>query len=240
MHKRFYITGFILILAAIVCGAATGFFLFMIQDLPQIRSLETYQPPAITRIFSADNVLLAELYREKRDPVRLGKIPDDLKQAIITAEDRQFYEHGGIDLKGILRAIVQNVRAGGFVQGASTITQQLAKTLFLSPEKTLTRKIKEALLAIQLERRYTKDEILERYLNQIYLGSGGYGVESAAQKIFRHICHRTGPWCMRHDRGHAQGPVRLFATGQSGTGGPAKKYCVATDAGLRDYYRSPI
>ena len=184
MHKRFYITGFILILAAIVCGAATGFFLFMIRDLPQIRSLETYQPPAITRIYSADNVLLAELYREKRDPVRLEKIPDDLKRAIITAEDRQFYEHGGIDLKGILRAIVQNVRAGGFVQGASTITQQLAKTLFLSPEKTLTRKIKEALLAIQLERRYTKDEILERYLNQIYLGSGAYGVESAAQKFF--------------------------------------------------------
>lgn len=184
MTKRLYISGFILICGAMICGAATGVFLFLIQDLPQIRSLETYEPPAITRIYSADHKLLAELYREKRDPVQLEKMPRYLKQAIITAEDRQFYDHGGIDLKGILRAIIHDIRAGGFVQGASTITQQLSKTLFLSPEKTLIRKIKEALLAIQLERRYTKDEILSLYLNQIYLGSGAYGVEAAAQKFF--------------------------------------------------------
>jgi len=159
-------------------------FLFMVRDLPQIRSLETSSPPAITRIYSADNELLAELYREKRDPVPLEKIPDDLQKAVITAEDRQFYSHSGIDLKGIARAIVADILARKFVQGASTITQQLSKTLFLSPKKTLFRKIKEALLAIQLERRYTKDEILERYLNQIYLGSGAYGVESASRIFF--------------------------------------------------------
>ncbi len=184
MNKRLYITGFILLFTAIACGSIAGMFLFMIRDLPQIRSLETYTPSAITRIYSTDNKLLAELYREKRDPVPLDKIPEYLQKALITAEDRQFYTHSGIDLKGIARAIITDILAGGFVQGASTITQQLSKTLFLSPQKTILRKIKEALMAIQLERRYTKDEILELYLNQIYLGSGAYGVESAARIFF--------------------------------------------------------
>ncbi|MBC2713810.1 MAG: PBP1A family penicillin-binding protein [Desulfobacteraceae bacterium] len=184
MNKRLYITGFILILTAVACGSITGMFLFMVRDLPQIRSLETFTPPAITRIYSADNTLLAEIYREKRDPVPLKKIPEYLQKAVITAEDRQFYTHSGIDLKGIARAIITDIRAGEFVQGASTITQQLSKTLFLSPQKTLQRKLKEALLSIQLERRYTKDEILKLYLNQIYLGSGAYGVESAARIFF--------------------------------------------------------
>jgi penicillin-binding protein 1A len=184
MNKRFYITSFILLFTAMACGSIAGMFLFMIRDLPQIRSLETSRPSAITRIYSADNKLLAELYREKRDPVPLKKIPDYLQKAVITAEDRQFYSHSGIDLKGISRAIIADILARKFVQGASTITQQLSKTLFLSPEKNLLRKIKEALLAIQLERRYTKDEILERYLNQIYLGSGAYGVASAARIFF--------------------------------------------------------
>ncbi len=184
MNKRFYITGFILLFTAIACGSIAGMFLFMIRDLPQIRSLETSSPSAITRIYSADNKLLAELYREKRDPVPLKKIPDYLQKAVITAEDRQFYSHSGIDLKSIARAIITDILARKFVQGASTITQQLSKTIFLSPEKNLQRKIKEALLSIQLERRYTKDKILERYLNQIYLGSGAYGVESAARIFF--------------------------------------------------------
>jgi len=184
MNKRLYITGFILICTAVACGSIAGMFLFMIRDLPQIRSLETATPSAITRIYSADNKLLAELYREKRDPVTLEKIPAYLQKALITVEDRQFYTHSGIDMRGIARAILTDIMARKFVQGASTITQQLSKTLFLSPQKTLLRKIKEALLAIQLERRYTKDEILERYLNQIYLGSGAYGVESAARIFF--------------------------------------------------------
>lgn len=184
MNKRLFITGFILLFVAVACGSITGLFLVMIRDLPQIRSLETFTPSAITRIYAADNKLLAELYREKRDPVPLEKIPAYLQKAVITAEDRQFYTHSGIDLKGIARAIITDIMAGGFVQGASTITQQLSKTLFLSPQKTLIRKLKEALLSLQLERRYTKNEILELYLNQIYFGSGAYGVESAARIFF--------------------------------------------------------
>jgi len=111
-------------------------------------------------------------------------IPEYLKKAIVATEDRNFYNHSGVDLKGIARAIIKDIWAGKFVEGASTITQQLAKTLFLNPRKTLVRKLKEAFLAFHMERRYTKDEILELYLNQVYFGSGAYGVESAAQRFF--------------------------------------------------------
>ena len=184
MTKRNFAFGFIALVIAVICGSIAGMILSLIRDLPQIRSLETFTPSAITRIYSSDNVLLAELYKEKRDPVPLKKIPTYLKKALIITEDRQFYSHCGIDVKGIARAIVTDIIAGKFVQGASTITQQLSKTLFLTPDKTLKRKLKEAFLALQLERRYTKDEILELYLNQIYLGSGAYGVASAAKIFF--------------------------------------------------------
>ncbi len=169
---------------SIIFGSVAGAFFALTRDLPQIRSLEEYTPSAVTRVYSADNKLVAELYAERRDPVSLDDMPDDLKNALITTEDRKFYSHGGVDIKGIARAIVKDIRAGEFVEGASTITQQLTKTLFLTNKKTITRKIKEALLAFQLERRYTKDEILSFYLNQVYFGSGAYGVESAARLFF--------------------------------------------------------
>jgi len=170
--------------AAVISGAVGGFFLAITHDLPQIRTLETFKPAAITRIYSADKELLAELFTQKRVPVPLHMIPDYLKQAVIATEDRQFYEHAGVDLRGILRAIIRDIRAGEFVEGASTITQQLAKTLFLTPRKSIMRKLKEAFLAFQIERRYTKDEILQLYLNQVYFGSGAYGVEAAARTFF--------------------------------------------------------
>jgi len=172
------------LLSGLLFGSLAGAFFAFTRDLPQIRALEAYSPSAVTRIYSADNQLLAELYAEKRDPVDLVDMPAYLKQALITTEDRKFYSHGGVDIKGIARAIVRDIRAGEFVEGASTITQQLTKTLFLTNKKTITRKIKEAILAFQLERRYTKDEILALYLNQVYFGSGAYGVESAAQLFF--------------------------------------------------------
>ncbi len=174
----------ITVLVGLFSGATAGAFLAFTRDLPQIRELENFEPSAVTRVYSTDGVLLSELFLEKRMPVPIDRMPEALKKALIVTEDRQFYSHSGIDLKGILRAIVKDIMAGHFVEGASTITQQLAKTLFLTPEKTLGRKIKEALLAIQLERRYTKDELLALYLNQIYLGSGAYGVESAARLFF--------------------------------------------------------
>jgi penicillin-binding protein 1A len=172
------------LILALCMGAAMGAFLALIEDLPQIRALEDFKPSAVTRIYSVDGTLLTELFTEKRDPVPLSAIPQELKQALIAIEDRKFYTHSGVDLKGILRAVVHDIQAGGFVEGASTITQQLAKTLFLTPRKNLIRKLREAILAFQLERRYTKDELLELYLNQVYFGSGAYGVESAARIFF--------------------------------------------------------
>jgi penicillin-binding protein 1A len=176
---------FVLVLiVAVICGSLAGAFFAFTHDLPQIRSLENFKPDAVTRIYSADKVVLAELFIEKREPVSLKTIPRLLKAAMVATEDRKFYKHSGVDLKGIARAIIKDIKAGEFVEGASTITQQLSKTLFLTPRKTLVRKIKEAILAFQLERRYTKDEILELYLNQVYFGSGAYGVESAAKIFF--------------------------------------------------------
>jgi penicillin-binding protein 1A len=169
---------------AVIGGVIGGFFLAVTHDLPQIQTLESFRPAAVTRIYSADKELLAEFYTQKRVPVQLEIIPDHLKQAIIATEDRQFREHAGVDLRGIVRAIITDIRVGQFVQGASTITQQLARTLFLSPQKSIVRKLKEAFLAFQIERRYTKDEILELYLNQVYFGSGAYGVEAASQTFF--------------------------------------------------------
>jgi penicillin-binding protein 1A len=180
-NVKIILTLSILLSLAIVSGAIAGAILGLTHDLPQIRSLESFTPTAVTRLYSVDKILLAEVFIEKRDPVALKIIPHYLKAALIATEDRKFYSHSGVDLKAILRAIVKDIWAGEFVEGASTITQQLAKTLFLTPRKTIVRKIKEA---FQLERRYTKDEIIEFYLNQVYFGSGAYGVESAARIFF--------------------------------------------------------
>ena len=174
----------ILLLFGIIFGSMAGFFIALTKDLPEIQNLESFKPSSITRIYSADEMLLAEFFLEKRDPVPIKIIPDNLKKALIVTEDRSFYQHSGVDLKGILRAIFRDIKAGKFIEGASTITQQLSKTLFLEPRKTLLRKAKEAFLSFQIERRYTKDEILELYLNQVYFGSGAYGVESAARIYF--------------------------------------------------------
>ena len=182
--RRYMLYAILVMGAAILSGASVGFFLALTHDLPQIQDLERFKPAAITRVYSADKELLAERFTEKREPVPLNVMPVDLRKAILATEDSLFYEHPGVDLKGVLRAIIRNIQAGEYVEGASTITQQLAKTLFLTPRKSIMRKLKEAFLAFQIERRYTKDEILELYLNQVYFGSGAYGVEAAAQIFF--------------------------------------------------------
>ena len=194
--NRKYITLLLLMVFGISCGVLAGAFFGLTHDLPQIQALKSYVPSAVTRIHSADGVILSELFMEKRRPVSLDDIPHFLKAGLVATEDRNFYRHSGIDLKGILRAVIRDIQARQFVEGASTITQQLAKTLFLTSSKTLSRKIKEAILAFQIERRYTKDEILALYLNQIYLGSGAYGVESAAGIFFdKSVKHLNLPEC---------------------------------------------
>lgn len=181
MRKKFFIW---VAAAGLLCGISAGGLLALTRDLPQITALENFRPPAVTRVFSADQVMLAELFAERRDPVSIHQIPRMLKTALLATEDRRFYQHSGVDIKGLMRAIVKNVIRGRYAEGASTLTQQLAKTLFLTHRKTIIRKVREAILALQLERRYTKDEILTLYLNQIYLGSGAYGVGAAAKTYF--------------------------------------------------------
>jgi len=164
-------------------GAAFLYFRYS-KDLPDIRALKTYQPSTITKLFSDNDELIAEFYIEKRIVISREKIPLQLKQATLAVEDSNFYYHFGIDPKAIFRAMITNFKAGHVVEGGSTITQQLSKTLFLTRDRNLTRKIKEAILAVRMELIFSKDEILEMYLNQIYYGHGSYGVEAAARTYF--------------------------------------------------------
>ncbi len=157
------------------------------RNLPDYRQLAHYEPPVASRLYAADGSLLREYAREKRLFVPIGAIPRPLIAAFLSAEDKNFYEHGGLDWQGILRAAVLNVRnllTGRRPMGGSTITQQVAKNFLLSNEVSLTRKIKEAILALRIERAFTKDQILELYLNEIYLGEGAYGVAAAALTYF--------------------------------------------------------
>ena len=152
-------------------------------NLPELDTLTDYRPKMPLRIFSADNVLIGEFGEERRNLVRIKDIPDVMKKAVLAIEDDRFYEHGGVDYTGILRAAVHNA-TGGAKQGASTITQQVARNFFLSSEQTIKRKVYEMLLAWKIEKNLSKDQILEVYMNQIYLGQRAYGFSSAAQIYF--------------------------------------------------------
>lgn len=154
------------------------------EELPDLAALKTYNPSLSTRIYDDSGELVAEFYIEKRMLTPIAKIPKPLIQATIAVEDASFYEHHGINVEGILRAFYENIKAGRVVQGGSSITQQVAKVLLLTPERTFSRKIREALLSLEIERHYSKDEILEIYLNQIYYGHGAYGVAAAAETYF--------------------------------------------------------
>ncbi|MBP2681496.1 MAG: multimodular transpeptidase-transglycosylase, partial [Candidatus Krumholzibacteriota bacterium] len=165
-------------------GAALGVYKYFAQDLPSAARLENLEPSLKTEIFAADSSLVGAFYEENRALIPLDEIPADLKYAIIAVEDRKFYSHWGVDGMGLVRAMFANLRAGRIVEGASTITQQLARNLFTMFDVSMSRKIKEAILAIKIERMYSKDEILEMYLNQINFGSGAYGVEAAAREYF--------------------------------------------------------
>ncbi len=173
----------ILCLAAGVLAAA-GFYFYLGEDLPQIGSLKDYRPPVITTVYSDDGRKIGEFYKERRIVVPLSDISPMLKAAFIAAEDARFYQHEGIDFASIVRAFFKNIEAGAIVQGGSTITQQVTKSFFLTPEKSYGRKFKEAILAYRIEKALTKEEILYLYLNQIYLGHGAYGVQAAAENYF--------------------------------------------------------
>jgi penicillin-binding protein 1A len=168
-------------------SAGIGYLLYKnSKDLPDYESLAKYEPPVMTRIHAHDGSLIAEFARERRIYVPINTIPPRLIAAFLSAEDKRFYEHGGIDFQGMARALLNNAKHGfkGGLQGASTITQQVAKNFLLSSEQKLERKIKEAILAVRIERTYSKDRILELYLNEIYFGMNSYGVAAAGLNYF--------------------------------------------------------
>jgi penicillin-binding protein 1A len=169
---------------SVLVGGGIGFIAFSAWDLPQVQTLEVYRPSITSRVYSDTNKLLAEFFLENRTPVALEEVPEMLIKALIATEDTRFYSHPGIDYRGIARAFYRNIRAGKVLEGGSTLTQQLAKVLFLTPERSYVRKLKEMALAMRIEQHYTKREILSFYLNQIYFGNGAYGVEAAAQIYF--------------------------------------------------------
>ncbi|MGL4687649.1 MAG: transglycosylase domain-containing protein [Fusobacteriaceae bacterium] len=178
--------GLIFILCVVIGGIAFSFVYKNYKELPNIEELvSTYSSPIPTEIYDRNGILIDRIYSEQREPIEISELSDKTKQAFISIEDKYFYSHNGINIKRILGALIGNVVKGRAAQGASTITQQLSKNAFLSNEKKLSRKMKEVIIAFELERMYTKSEILEKYLNEIYFGSGYYGIKSAAKNFFR-------------------------------------------------------
>ena len=186
MLMRWVVYPIATLLGLILIGALMLGFAVMITlpTLPSLEVLTDYRPKIPLRVYTADGVLMGEFGEERRAVIKIGEVPEQLKQAILAAEDDRFYQHGGVDYAGVLRAAYSNFTSGGARQGASTITMQVARNFFLSKEKTFTRKFSETLLAFKIEHSLTKDEILELYINQIYLGQRSYGFASASQVYF--------------------------------------------------------
>ncbi len=182
LFKWFFIL--FILLCLLGCAAIAGLYYYLSQDLPKINTLKDYRPATVTSVFSDDGRKIGEFYKERRIVIPLSEMPKNLINAFVSAEDSRFREHLGIDFVSIIRASLKNFQAGTIVQGGSTITQQVTKSFLLTPERTYERKLKEAILAYRIEKKFTKDEILFLYLNQIYLGHGAYGVEAASENYF--------------------------------------------------------
>lgn len=187
---------FILLFLSIVLGTGMGIIISQFEDTTDIASLEHFKPEIPSKIYDRNGILISEIFTVKRDPVTFEKLPKDLVNAIIAIEDDQFYSHRGINIRRVFGALFANIRTGRRGQGASTITMQLARTLFTGREKTWARKIKESWLSLKIEKRYSKNEILTLYFNQIYFGHGAYGIEAASQFYFnKHVGDLTLAEC---------------------------------------------
>jgi penicillin-binding protein 1A len=173
--------GCAVVAALVACYAAV----LLYQGLPSLAPLINYQPNLPLRVYTEDGVLMGEYGEERHTPVKIEDVPVKLREAIVAAEDERFYQHHGIDYAGIVRAAIADLRGGGALQGASTITMQIARNFFLTREKTFARKIYEALLALKIDHELSKDQILDLYVNQIYLGEGAYGFPAAADNYFK-------------------------------------------------------
>ncbi len=186
MFSRWWSFPLALLVSTAIAGVLVFVFVVVIvyPSLPSLEVLTDYQPKVPLRVYSVEGLLIGEFGEERRAVVKIQAVPKQMRQAILAAEDERFYEHGGVDYIGVMRAALSNFMSGGARQGASTITMQVARNFFLSKEKTLTRKFNEMLLAFKIEHSLSKDQILELYVNQIYLGQRAYGFAAAAQIYF--------------------------------------------------------
>src|ERR1700722_3056233 len=175
-----------LLIIAIAVGAATGLLFVYTSDLPQIRALEDYRPEVVTELYADDGQLIGSFALQRRILLTYEQIPKVLKDALLSTEDQHFEEHWGVDFPRVIEAAYRNVLLRRRAEGASTLTMQLARVLFLTPDKNFRRKVQETALAIQIERHYTKQQILAMYSNQIYLGHGNYGFQAASEFYFGH------------------------------------------------------
>jgi len=179
-----------LALTAVLGVAAAGGYIYyhFLRDLPDFTSIKDFRPPVVTQIFARDGQRIGEFYNERRIEVPYSRLPRHLVLAFVAAEDARFFEHPGVDINGIIRAFFRNLEAGRVVQGGSTITQQVVKRILLNSERSFARKIREAVLAYRIDNYLSKEEILNIYLNHIFLGHGSYGVEAAALEYFsKHV-----------------------------------------------------
>src|SRR3954470_92063 len=186
MFSRWWTFPVVLLLSAFAAGVLVLVFVVVIvyTTLPSLAVLTDYQPKVPLRVYSSEGLLIGEFGEERRAVIKIQAVPAQMREAILAAEDERFYQHGGVDYVGVIRAAMSNFMSGGARQGASTITMQVARNFFLSKEKTLTRKFNEMLLAFKIEHSLSKDQILELYINQIYLGQRAYGFAAAAQIYF--------------------------------------------------------
>src|SRR5215467_12338475 len=175
--------GFLILISAIV-GASAGLLFVYSTDLPQVDQLERYRPGSVTELYDGQGHVIGTFALQRRVIATYDDYPPVLRDALVSIEDKDFYRHSGINVWRIAGAAYRDIESGGRVQGASTLTMQLARNLFLSPDRSFHRKIEEALLAIQIERRFTKPQIFTLYANQIFLGHGAYGFEAASQYYF--------------------------------------------------------
>ena len=174
----------IIIIVSMLLGLSLGSYISIVSGLPPAESISLFIPPVATKVYDDNNALLSEFFIERRELTSLENVPEYLKNGFICIEDKLFYKHWGVDILALIRSFITNILHMKIVQGGSTITMQLARNMFLSMEQTMVRKLKEIALAIKIERVYTKDEILEKYLNQINFGQGRYGVATAAKYYF--------------------------------------------------------
>src|SRR5215472_2428692 len=174
----------LLVLVAALVGATTGMLLVYTTELPQVDALEAYRPSSVTEIYDDHGRVIGSFALQRRVVASYEDFPPVLRDALVSIEDKDFYRHSGINFWRIVSAAYRDIESGGKVQGASTLTMQLARNLFLSPDRSFHRKVQEAMLAIQIERHFTKSQIFTLYANEIYLGHGVYGFEAASEFYF--------------------------------------------------------